>query len=633
MKVEHESARSELESLIAEIVRVSDARDLGELPRLVDSDLFKKVVADLLGCEVASFYVFDETEGQLRFLHEAVKPALNMPFFTIKGRNDNGFIAKPLPRDKFEEMREHQSETLVAGDEPLTASLCYDILLTGKRCSTREKEDGWILIPEGEIVTFCFEYYLLMAMKDLPKSRLGRLEKLGLSELRHAVAEMSLGADAWQAVSSSRERLRGRDVEGLRKMAEWLLAVVADGELPPSEREFAYLWQSAGPDQPMNWFVNGWEDLRELLTSTSVSLEDEGIFADFAALIIWHGFRDHAKEHLDLTPERFYKLSRLSPRMETLLGTRNIVGFLVESQFLTDLPRQQKPIKAFLIGTFYNLEACMAYSREIKMLYRLLSHRDHTRYVMLQYRLIVQHLKKTQEIMATLSGSAFVHELRRPLVTIRMAAKILDKKKHDREFPAHLERSLKRINSSVDRVMRMIVVFRSIASANRPLDRKAVDLTDLVKSVVKGIRPGEEQDLLLDAGEKLPSSITLSEEYPGHKVWALVNDVSVELVVRNLIRNAAEAMNNRGPIRITLTTIRETAELAVEDNGPGIANSITDVLFDIFTTTKEQKHGMGLGLYMCQQLLLMQDADIRYDDTYRNGARFVVTFKRHQHYH
>lgn len=47
------------------------------------------------------------------------------------------------------------------------------------------------------------------------------------------------------------------------------------------------------------------------------------------------------------------------------------------------------------------------------------------------------------------------------------------------------------------------------------------------------------------------------------------------------------------------------------DNGPGIASSVEDILFDPFVTTKEKGNGRGLGLFIVQQLLDSERCSVR----------------------
>ncbi|MFI5403757.1 MAG: sensor histidine kinase, partial [Planctomycetota bacterium] len=57
-------------------------------------------------------------------------------------------------------------------------------------------------------------------------------------------------------------------------------------------------------------------------------------------------------------------------------------------------------------------------------------------------------------------------------------------------------------------------------------------------------------------------------------------------VLSNLIRNAVQAMGGKGTLRLSASEEAGETLLAVEDTGPGIAESVRDVLFEPFVTTR-----------------------------------------------
>jgi signal transduction histidine kinase len=613
-----------LELLITEIVRTSDSEDLTELPRLVDGELFEEVVAKSLGCEVANFYVYDEPEARLRFLHEAVQPGLQMPFFRITGREGPVFSSSRITDTEFEQRRRRQKEALAHGGEPLTASLCYDALLKGERRSIEEKAMDCLIIPEGEVVTFSFEYYLLRQLEHLPPSRLAEIGRCSRESLWSYIADASLGIKAWRAIFA--EAMHDRSLTAFQTMIEWLSTILADRDHLPTEQNYPYFWNPSDGNRRLNWFVCGASDLRSICEHTDEPVPTEERLTDLATLVVWYGLLEHSDQSLNLSLDRFYRLSRLSPPLETLHGTRNIVAFLVGSPFLSDTPMREDPIKALLLGTFYDLDTLGKYLQQIKTLYRLLSHRDHTRFAIFRYKKLVQRLRTTEEIMATLSGSGFVHELRRPLGSIRMAVQLLEKNKNEPDFDVYLQRYLSRIDSSVGRVMRMIEVFISIASVSRPLERHPINLAGLVRSVVRTMQTEEIPDSRGQAEKALPDGVTLNEQYPSRPMWVFVNDLAIELVIQNLLRNAVEAMQGTGRIAISVINSGDKVLVTIGDTGPGVPESVRHQLFKLFTTTKAKKEGMGLGLYLCRHLLSLQDAEIALDDDYRDGALFTLTF-------
>ena len=73
-------------------------------------------------------------------------------------------------------------------------------------------------------------------------------------------------------------------------------------------------------------------------------------------------------------------------------------------------------------------------------------------------------------------------------------------------------------------------------------------------------------------------------------------------VMLNLIKNAIDAIEQKGVIKITLKKEKnKKIIIRVEDNGKGIKDNDIAKLFDPYFTTK--KESMGLGLYMTKMIV------------------------------
>jgi len=86
----------------------------------------------------------------------------------------------------------------------------------------------------------------------------------------------------------------------------------------------------------------------------------------------------------------------------------------------------------------------------------------------------------------------------------------------------------------------------------------------------------------------------------GPEVALAIDAAQIEQVVINLVKNAVEAVeeSNTGRVRVTWRKIPGQIEIAVEDDGPGIASAQN--LFVPFFTTKPS--GSGIGLVLCRQI-------------------------------
>jgi len=114
-------------------------------------------------------------------------------------------------------------------------------------------------------------------------------------------------------------------------------------------------------------------------------------------------------------------------------------------------------------------------------------------------------------------------------------------------------------------------------------------------------------------------------------------------VVRGLLANSLRALEGRGEAGIWLRLepyrcAGAKVLLCIEDNGPGVPESIREHLFEPFVTQSSGRERLGLGLFLAASLLDMYDGRIRYETREGGGASFVLElpptrFTRGQPYH
>lgn len=86
---------------------------------------------------------------------------------------------------------------------------------------------------------------------------------------------------------------------------------------------------------------------------------------------------------------------------------------------------------------------------------------------------------------------------------------------------------------------------------------------------------------------------------PG-ELWLMMDSIQMEQALINIFKNALEAVQMQGTIRIE--SLREPAMLCISDNGSGIPGEISQQLFTPFFSTK--KNGQGIGLTLSKEILL-----------------------------
>lgn len=98
-------------------------------------------------------------------------------------------------------------------------------------------------------------------------------------------------------------------------------------------------------------------------------------------------------------------------------------------------------------------------------------------------------------------------------------------------------------------------------------------------------------------------------------------------LVLNLLVNAAQSIPEGAAtdnvVSIDLRHLGATLSLEIADSGAGIDPEIRDRIFDPFSTTKSGE-GMGLGLYICNQIARSLGGTIRFDANEPRGTRAVV---------
>jgi signal transduction histidine kinase len=161
----------------------------------------------------------------------------------------------------------------------------------------------------------------------------------------------------------------------------------------------------------------------------------------------------------------------------------------------------------------------------------------------------------------------------------------------------------------------------------------------ILRDLLQFARPGEKQELTpargdvaeavadtaaLIAPQKAMREVTLELAVPdGLPPVALGAEQLVQLVL-NLLLNSVDALDGGGRVRVAAERAADGVRLIVEDNGPGVAATVRERLFEPFVTTKEIGKGTGLGLAVCRGLVEAVGGSISLDAEFQGGARFVV---------
>ena len=223
-----------------------------------------------------------------------------------------------------------------------------------------------------------------------------------------------------------------------------------------------------------------------------------------------------------------------------------------------------------------------------------------------------QTLAQSSKLAALGEMSAAVsHELNQPLAAMKTylaGAKLLLQRKR-------LEEALSSFQRIDDLIGRMSAITRQLKSYARKGGEELVPVD--VRMAVNGALEIMEPQLK-------SRQISLSKTMPSAPVMILGDQLRLEQVVVNLLRNALDAISAVPTPEIELLLLGgETASLTVRDNGQGISD--LDDLFEPFFTTKKPGDGVGLGLAISSGIITDLGGRLVARNSETTGAVFEFT--------
>lgn len=189
-------------------------------------------------------------------------------------------------------------------------------------------------------------------------------------------------------------------------------------------------------------------------------------------------------------------------------------------------------------------------------------------------------------------AAMLAHEIKNPLSGIRGAAQLL------RSSQGEEERELTDlIIAEVDRIAKLVDRMESFTDT-RPLKLRPENIHEILGHVRRVAEQGFARD------------VTIQERYDPSLPMIAGNRDALVQVFLNLLKNGAEAVGQKGRIRITTAfrpglkvrsnlaarPVSLPLEVRVIDNGPGVPRDLGDHVFEPFVTTKRGGSGLGLAL-------------------------------------
>jgi len=217
------------------------------------------------------------------------------------------------------------------------------------------------------------------------------------------------------------------------------------------------------------------------------------------------------------------------------------------------------------------------------------------------------------------------HELRTPLTTIKGFAEL-----YRQGALADPEMFMSRIEREANRMSLLVEDLLMLArlDAQRPLDRRPVDLLSLASDAVHSARavdtaqhpdgPARPIDIEIRSGE---GTLEISGD-----------DARLRQVLANLLNNALIHTPHEAAVTVRLTPALEAVLVEVADTGPGLPPGEAERLFERFYRTDASRSrdsgGTGLGLSIVQALVTAHGGRVGVTSAPGEGTVFAVHLPR-----
>lgn len=199
-------------------------------------------------------------------------------------------------------------------------------------------------------------------------------------------------------------------------------------------------------------------------------------------------------------------------------------------------------------------------------------------------------LDKQAANQAVVRGLA--HEIKNPLGGLRGAAQLLERELPDprlKEYTRIIIHEADRLRNLIDRLL----------GPSRPLSKTKTNIHQIFERV---------RSLIL---AEIPQGIVVERDYDPSVPEIFADSEQLIQAVLNIVRNAVQAVGNSGVIRLRSRIERQftigqkrhrlVLRAEIEDNGPGIPESLREHIFYPMVTGRAE--GTGLGLSIAQSII------------------------------
>ncbi len=217
----------------------------------------------------------------------------------------------------------------------------------------------------------------------------------------------------------------------------------------------------------------------------------------------------------------------------------------------------------------------------------------------------------------TLLAAGVAHEIGNPLNAVTIHLQLMERELDDLTDSAARESLKELVEVSKREVHRLDRIITQFLRAIRPSlpDRKPVQMERLLDETLELMRH--------EIGNR---RILVEREQAEHIPSVPADEVQVKQAFFNIIKNAIQAMDDGGILKIGIEVTSRFVSICFADNGPGITPENLGAIYEPYHTTKTT--GSGLGLMIVQRILRDHGGEIEICSTPERGTAFTLHFPR-----
>ncbi len=203
------------------------------------------------------------------------------------------------------------------------------------------------------------------------------------------------------------------------------------------------------------------------------------------------------------------------------------------------------------------------------------------------------------------------HELKTPITSLKASLQLLERLRD--KAPSPMPSLIAQANRNLNKVNTLITDLLDTGLASKGqlhINQKVFNLYRFINECCNDVHLDEKYKLKVE-GEQ--------------DVEIFADSVRVEQIVVNFINNAVKYAPKSSEIIIKIEKIVTDVKVSVIDKGPGIPAEKLLHLFDRYyrvDNSESQYTGLGLGLYICSEIIKKHGGQIGVDSTLGDGSSF-----------